>query len=161
MIYPSLVINPAQLSRLRRTFELGEEFEDRFADLMVMVGHQIHQQAQNIAATASRRVAASLETRVERQASGWTIVTVGSSFQGYPGSNTDMTGDAGEAQQKGWATFAHRIHYGYPGRSKRTWNPAAGFTPPTPFLVPVFETWSKAFFEEVRDTMLRQVLRGY
>lgn len=161
MLEPLTILNKGQFERIDRSFELGEQFQENFNDLMLEVGNMILQQAKNVASSASGRVAQSLDARAEQRATGEVIVAIGSSFEGYPGSNTDMTGDPGEAQSKGWATFAHRIHYGYPGRSRRVWNPAAGFTPPTPFLVPVFEQWSKAFFSEVRDGMLRQVLRGY
>lgn len=153
---PQLYFDRSQLSRLHRTFELGEEFEDKFANLMAFVGGAIRASAQNAARAASTRVADSIEMEMQVKSDGEYVMSVGSTFQGYPTYPGDTVGAAGEAESKGWATFAHRIHFGYSGE-----NPRAGFTAPTPFLLPFFEHWSNAFFETVKDEMIQQVIRGY
>lgn len=155
MIVPILTINPVGLKRLHDTFDLAEQFEDKFANMMVAVGAMIRDQAANHVSAVSSRVAAGMTMDVEQQRDEY-IVTVRSSFEGYPRYPGDMVGDAAEAEARGWTTLAHRFHYGYSGTNNR-----AGFTAPTPFLEPYFEHHSKAFFKFVSETLMAQVLRGY
>lgn len=144
-------INRKDLTSIHAIFLRGQNINENVFRVTDMVAAMIKQDAQNLLAARggsdkdSAAVHDSMRHEVHYIREGATA-EIGSSFVGYPKSYGDLRGSASEAAARGWATLAHRVHYGYyPGapRLKKPWNPAAGITEPNPFLVDAFNKYAK------------------
>lgn len=150
-----ITLNTRDFNRLHQSFYQGQEIGETLRDLLEYHGQQMAARASSIARASSTRVAASIESKIESSDKGLAhTLTVGSTMEGYPPDDS--------VSSAAWATFAHRIHYGYPGKGRRRvkWNRKAGYTEPNPFLIPVFEQHEKMIYKEIRDGIIKDIIQG-
>lgn len=144
-------INRKDLTSIHAIFLRGQNINENVFRVTQMVAALLQQDAQNLLASRGVRdedsaaVHDSMKHEVRYIREGATA-EIGSSFVGYPKTYGDLQGSASVAAARGWATLAHRVHYGYyPGAPllKKPWNPAAGRTKPNRFLIDAFNKYAK------------------
>ena len=156
-----IVPNWTEVGWLFRATERANNMEREIEPLMEDLGQQMVAEARRIIQATSSRTAAGLYYTIERTGRGEVELTVGSSWEGYPGDGGDAIGSAAEAETNRWATFAYRLHFGYPGSTStnfpgtpKPYNPRAGRTPATPFLIPVFTRWTPLFIDMLQNAVI-------
>lgn len=149
-------INRRDFTELRASFQQARKIGDTLRRLMEWHAQDMEFKAKVMAQVASQRVSDSIRAEVESAEGGQAHgIVVGSELEGYPPDDSRQ-----RAVSRGWATFAHRIHFGYPSSRGKGWNPRAGRTSPTPFLIPVFEQQSKLIYKDIRDGLIADIIRG-
>lgn len=162
MPFIKIVYNTNRFDQLQDIFFRASHIEEELFDLGETIGNLMAQDAAQRISSISSRTAAGMKQETEERNK---VVTteVSSSWIGYPTSESDTVGSAAEAASRRWATLAHRFEYGYyrgAPRLENPYNPAAGWTDPTPFLEPAFERFSEIYWREVRDFVIERLLSG-